>query len=74
MALVASMTLKHKLPSSDLVIMIYLSTSRPDLVDFRKLSTQTAKENLEMAFSLAEKEYQVTRLLDPEGQSKVSQT
>jgi hypothetical protein len=40
---------------------------RPDLVDFRKVRGQTARENLEMAFSIAEQEFGVTRLLDPEG-------
>ena len=39
----------------------------PDLVDFRKVRNQLPRKNLEMAFSLAEKELGVTRLLDPEG-------
>ncbi len=41
---------------------------RPDLVDLRKVRAQNARQNLDMAFSLAENEFGVTRLLDPEGQ------
>ncbi|KAK2164152.1 hypothetical protein LSH36_68g10066 [Paralvinella palmiformis] len=39
---------------------------RPDLVDFRKVRGQTARQNLEMAFNIAENEFGVTKLLDPE--------
>ncbi|KAH9363308.1 hypothetical protein HPB48_006414 [Haemaphysalis longicornis] len=38
----------------------------PDLVDFRSCRTRTVRENLEVAFSVAERELGVTRLLDPE--------
>ena len=44
-----------------------LYNSRPALVDFRRVRTQTARQNLEQAFSTAEREFGVTRLLDPEG-------
>ncbi|KAL1415469.1 hypothetical protein MTO96_006813 [Rhipicephalus appendiculatus] len=40
--------------------------NRPDLVDFRSCRTRTVRENLEVAFSVAERELGVTRLLDPE--------
>lgn len=40
---------------------------RPDLVDFRKVQVSTPRQNLEQAFSIAETEFGVTRLLDPEG-------
>lgn len=40
---------------------------RPDLVDFRRVQVSTPRQNLEQAFSIAETEFGVTRLLDPEG-------
>ncbi|KAJ8305394.1 hypothetical protein KUTeg_015939 [Tegillarca granosa] len=43
-----------------------LHRNRPDIVDFRRVRTSTARQNLEMAFNIAEKEFGVTRLLDPE--------
>ena len=36
------------------------------MIDFRVINRQTPKQNLEMAFRLAEEELGVTRLLDPE--------
>lgn len=41
--------------------------NRPDLVDWRSIRSRVARERLEMAFHVAEREYGVTRLLDPEG-------
>ena len=41
--------------------------NRPDLVDWRSVRSRVARERLEMAFHVAEREYGVTRLLDPEG-------
>ena len=41
--------------------------NRPDLIDWRRARTQHARERMENAFYLAEREYGVTRLLDPEG-------
>uniref|UniRef100_A0A1A9WHW1 Dystonin n=1 Tax=Glossina brevipalpis TaxID=37001 RepID=A0A1A9WHW1_9MUSC len=40
--------------------------NRPDLLDWRKARTVRARERLETAFHIVEKEYGVTRLLDPE--------
>ncbi|XP_022239565.1 microtubule-actin cross-linking factor 1-like isoform X12 [Limulus polyphemus] len=40
--------------------------NRPDLIDWRSLRANSPHENLELAFSLVEREYGVTRLLDPE--------
>ncbi|XP_066280134.1 plectin-like isoform X5 [Branchiostoma lanceolatum] len=39
---------------------------RPDLIDYKSLKKKSNKKNLENAFTLAEKEFGVTRLLDPE--------
>lgn len=41
--------------------------NRPDLLDWRQTRGQHARERMETAFYLAEREYGVTRLLDPEG-------
>jgi len=41
---------------------------RPHLVDYRLARHRSARENLDMAFNLFEREFGVTRLLDPEGQ------
>ena len=40
--------------------------SRPDLLDYRSCRGRTARENLENAFHIADKDLGVTRLLDPE--------
>ena len=44
-----------------------VSFHRPDLVDWRSLKACDIRKRLESAFSAAEREYGVTRLLDPEG-------
>lgn len=41
---------------------------RPDLIDWRNIRSRVARERLETAFHVAEREYGVTRLLDPEGE------
>ncbi|XP_065222552.1 dystonin isoform X14 [Planococcus citri] len=40
--------------------------NRPDLVDWRELRSRVVRDRLEHAFHTAEREYGVTRLLDPE--------
>jgi hypothetical protein len=40
---------------------------RPDLINWNALTNKNARERLENAFYVAEKEYAVTRLLDAEG-------
>lgn len=40
---------------------------RPTLIDMNKVYRQTNLENLDQAFSVAERDLGVTRLLDPEG-------
>lgn len=42
---------------------------RPDLVDMEVVRRRKNRENLEEAFSLAENELGIPRLLDPEGLS-----
>ncbi|KAK3089398.1 hypothetical protein FSP39_003323 [Pinctada imbricata] len=41
-------------------------TIRPDLIDFESAKNQTARVNLENAFSVAENQLGIARLLDPE--------
>ena len=40
---------------------------RPDLVDWKKVERRQVRERIDTAFHVMEKEYGVTRLLDPEG-------
>jgi len=40
--------------------------NRPDLVDWKKLDRRQVRERIDLAFHVMEKEYGVTRLLDPE--------
>ena len=40
---------------------------RPDLVDWKKVEKRHVRERIDQAFHIMEKEYGVTRLLDPEG-------
>lgn len=44
---------------------------RPDLVDMDAVKRQQARVNLEHAFSTAENQLGIPRLLDPEGEWKV---
>lgn len=47
----------------------FLCSSSPRLIDMGKVYRQTNLENLEQAFSVAERDLGVTRLLDPEGKT-----
>lgn len=42
---------------------------RPDLIDWARVCLQTPQENLKLAFDIAERVYNVTPLLDPEGRT-----
>ena len=44
---------------------------RPDLIDWARVCLQTPRENLQLAFDIAERVYNVTRLLDPEGDDDI---
>jgi hypothetical protein len=41
---------------------------RPDLVDWRQVERRQVRERIDLAFHVMDREYGVTRLLDPEGQ------
>jgi len=45
---------------------------RPDLVDLSKARTRSNRQNLEEAFSTAERELRIPRLLDPDGEGSDS--
>ncbi|KAA0191403.1 hypothetical protein HAZT_HAZT007388 [Hyalella azteca] len=51
-----------------LAMVAIIHRNRPDLVDWRALRNRSPRERLEVAFSVMDKEYAVTRLLDPEGE------
>lgn len=51
-----------------LISLFSLPSDRPDLVDWRALRQRSPRERLETAFNVMEREYGVTRLLDPEGE------
>ena len=42
--------------------------SRPNKLDLEAMYNRQNKENLEIAFNFAEKEFNVTKLLDAEGE------
>ncbi len=41
--------------------------NRPDLLEWRKVERMRVRERIDLAFHVMEREYGVTRLLDPEG-------
>ncbi|CAH8650544.1 unnamed protein product [Schistosoma intercalatum] len=45
---------------------------RPDLIDFRQVDRQSARENLDLTFDLAERELEVTRLFDSDDIAKTT--
>lgn len=44
------------------------NSDRPDLIDYHSLLSNSNNENLENAFTVAERSFGVTRLMDPEGE------
>ena len=42
---------------------------RPDLIDWKKVERMRVRERIDLAFHVMDREYGVTRLLDPEGKS-----
>ena len=42
---------------------------RPDLLDWRQVERREVRERIDLAFHVMDREYGVTRLLDPEGES-----
>jgi len=46
---------------------IAMVVCRSDLIDWTRVCRQTPRENLQLAFDIAERVFNVTRLLDPEG-------
>lgn len=48
-----------------------LHRNRPDLVDWRTARASQPRERLDRVFYVAEREYGVTRLLDPEGNERL---
>jgi len=55
-------------------IFSYFPFCRPDLVDWRSLKNRGIRDRLESAFNIVEREYGVTRLLDPEGKANTTHT
>ena len=45
-------------------------TCSPDLIDWKKVERRQVRERIDTMFHIMEKEYGVTRLLDPEGKKK----
>ena len=43
---------------------------RPDLLDWRQVERREVRERIDLAFHVMDREYGVTRLLDPEGESQ----
>jgi hypothetical protein len=43
---------------------------RPDLVDWRQVERRQVRERIDLAFHVMDREYGVTRLLDPEGKPR----
>ena len=48
---------------------IFFIPHRPDLLDWRQVERREVRERIDLAFHVMDREYGVTRLLDPEGES-----
>ena len=55
-------------------LLIFYIISRPDLVEWKKVERRQVRERIESAFHVMDKEYGVTRLLDPEGNTLLKAT
>ena len=51
-------------------MLLYALFIRPDLLDYDECDPKEPLDNIEKAFSVAEKELDVIRLIDPEGQGE----
>ena len=47
---------------------------RPDLLDWRQVERRDVRERIDLAFHIMDREYGVTRLLDPEGKPPLINT
>jgi len=56
----------HRSWNDGLAFCAIIHKHKPNLIDFDSLSKNNAKENLELAFRVAEKEIGIPRMLDPE--------
>ena len=52
--------------------MAILCSIRPNLVDLSLVRSRSNQENLEEAFQLAEREFNIPRLLEPQGETPQS--
>ena len=50
-----------------LQLLILILLCRPDLIDWKKVERMRVRERIDLAFHVMDREYGVTRLLDPEG-------
>ena len=53
--------------SADLKVVNFVNF-RPDLLDWRQVERRDVRERIDLAFHIMDREYGVTRLLDPEGE------
>ena len=45
---------------------------RPDLVEWKRVEKMRVRERIDLAFHVMDREYGVTRLLDPEGKNSIN--
>ncbi len=54
----------------DVFFQFFSLRNRPDLLEWRKVERMRVRERIDLAFHVMEREYGVTRLLDPEGEER----
>ena len=59
--------MRYKRFSNDLKVVNFVNF-RPDLLDWRQVERRDVRERIDLAFHIMDREYGVTRLLDPEGE------